>query len=231
MRRVFLALIPLALIAVGVLWPLVIRPGAEASDASDPVVFSNYDVDFIVSEGGRLDAVETITARVPQRTPRPLQVLGGRQPEQLRRTSDARGHLDPARRPMGALPDAVGGRRAVQSGQDRRSGPVPQRRHARVRDPLQHRRRPGPRDHRRGQDIRRLDRRSRRIAVRVLLERHRPGVEQLDPTRRHLGHHARRDRPGAVFGRLRRRCGLRRPDRHRQQGRVVGVEPASRAPR
>ena len=65
MRRVFLALIPLALIAVGVLWPLVIRPGAEASDASDPVVFSNYDVDFIVSAGGRLDAVETITAEFP----------------------------------------------------------------------------------------------------------------------------------------------------------------------
>ena len=65
MRRVFLALIPLALIAVGVLWPLVIRPGAEASDASDPVVISNYDVDFIVSAGGRLDAVETITAEFP----------------------------------------------------------------------------------------------------------------------------------------------------------------------
>ena len=65
MRRVLLALIPLALIAVGVLWPLVISPGAEASDASDPVVFSNYDVDLIVSAGGRLDAVETITAEFP----------------------------------------------------------------------------------------------------------------------------------------------------------------------
>ncbi|MGZ8714896.1 MAG: DUF2207 domain-containing protein, partial [Mycobacterium sp.] len=65
MRRFFLMLIPLALIAVGVLWPVVIRPSTEASDADDPVVFSNYDVDLIVSAGGRLDAVEKITAEFP----------------------------------------------------------------------------------------------------------------------------------------------------------------------
>ena len=65
MRRFFLMLIPLALIAVGVLWPVVIRPSSEASDVSDPVVFSNYKVDLIVSAGGRLDAVETITAEFP----------------------------------------------------------------------------------------------------------------------------------------------------------------------
>src|SRR5215218_5012683 len=58
-------LIPLALIAVGVLWPVVFRSSSEASDADDPVVFSNYDVDLIVSAGGRLDAVETITAEFP----------------------------------------------------------------------------------------------------------------------------------------------------------------------
>ena len=38
---------------------------SEASDVADPVVFSNYKVDFIVSAGGRLDAVETITAEFP----------------------------------------------------------------------------------------------------------------------------------------------------------------------
>ena len=65
MRRFFLMLIPLALIVVGVLWPVVFRPSSEASDADDPVVFSNYDVDLIVSAGGRLDAVETITAEFP----------------------------------------------------------------------------------------------------------------------------------------------------------------------
>ena len=65
MRRFFLVLIPLALIAVGVLWPVVFRPSSEASAADDPVVFSNYDVDLIVSAGGRLDAVETITAEFP----------------------------------------------------------------------------------------------------------------------------------------------------------------------
>ena len=65
MRRVFLMLIPLALIAVGVLWPVIVRPSSEASNADDPVVFSNYDVDLIVSAGGRLDAVETITAEFP----------------------------------------------------------------------------------------------------------------------------------------------------------------------
>src|SRR5690349_24777307 len=58
-------LIPLALIAVGVLWPVLFRPGSDAADISDPVVFSNYDVDLIVSAGGRLDAVETITAEFP----------------------------------------------------------------------------------------------------------------------------------------------------------------------
>ncbi len=65
MWRVIRWLIPLALITFGLLWPLVFSGGSEASDVSDPVVFSNYRADFVVNSDGRLDAVETITAEFP----------------------------------------------------------------------------------------------------------------------------------------------------------------------
>jgi hypothetical protein len=65
MGRLLKLLIPLALIAFGVLWPLVFRGGAEASSVSDPVVFSNYKADFVIGGDGQLDAVETITAEFP----------------------------------------------------------------------------------------------------------------------------------------------------------------------
>jgi Predicted membrane protein (DUF2207) len=65
MWRVIRWLIPLALITFGLLWPLVISGGSEASDVSDPVVFSNYEADFVVNSDGQLDAVETITAEFP----------------------------------------------------------------------------------------------------------------------------------------------------------------------
>lgn len=65
MGRLFKWLIPLALITFGLLWPLVFRGGAEASEAADPVVFSNYRADFVVGGDGQLDAVETITAEFP----------------------------------------------------------------------------------------------------------------------------------------------------------------------
>ena len=65
MGRLFKWLIPLALITFGLLWPLVFRGGAEATDVADPVVFSNYKADFVVGRDGQLDAVETITAEFP----------------------------------------------------------------------------------------------------------------------------------------------------------------------
>ncbi|HEY0808205.1 MAG TPA: DUF2207 domain-containing protein, partial [Pseudonocardiaceae bacterium] len=65
MRRVIRWLIPLALITFGLLWPLVIQSGSEASDIEDPVVFSNYKADFVVNRNGQLDAVERITAEFP----------------------------------------------------------------------------------------------------------------------------------------------------------------------
>ena len=65
MWRVIRWLIPLALITFGVLWPLVFRGGSAAPTVSDPVVFSNYQADFVVNGDGRLDAVETITAEFP----------------------------------------------------------------------------------------------------------------------------------------------------------------------
>jgi hypothetical protein len=54
MGRLFKRLIPLTLIIFGLLWPLVISGGSEASDVSDPVVFSNYKADFAVNSEGRL---------------------------------------------------------------------------------------------------------------------------------------------------------------------------------
>ena len=65
MGRLFKWLIPLALITFGLLWPLVFRGEAEATDVADPVVFSNYKADFVVGRDGQLDAVETITAEFP----------------------------------------------------------------------------------------------------------------------------------------------------------------------
>src|SRR5689334_6933746 len=65
MGRLFKWLIPLALITFGLLWPLVFTGGSQASDASDPVVFSNYQANFVVNSDGQLDAVETITAEFP----------------------------------------------------------------------------------------------------------------------------------------------------------------------
>ena len=41
------------------------RRRRRLSAVDDPVVFSNYKADFIVNAGGRLDAVETITAEFP----------------------------------------------------------------------------------------------------------------------------------------------------------------------
>ena len=52
MGRLFKWLIPLALITFGLLWPLVLSGGSEASDISDPVVFSNYKADFVVNSDG-----------------------------------------------------------------------------------------------------------------------------------------------------------------------------------
>ena len=145
MRRFFLMLIPLALIAVGVLWPVVIRPSSEASAADDPVVFSNYDVDLIVSAGGRLDAVETITAEFPSGRHGLFKywAVDNQNDPGVRQTPEVTSILLDGQR--GALPDALGGRRAILGRQDRRSGRIPQLRHARLRDPLQHRRRPRPR--------------------------------------------------------------------------------------
>ena len=65
MRRAFAWLIPLALIMIGLLWPLVFRGGSQAGPADDPVVFSNYRAEFVVDSDGQLDAVETITAEFP----------------------------------------------------------------------------------------------------------------------------------------------------------------------
>ncbi len=65
MGRVIRWLISLALIAFGLLWPLVFQGGSEASDIADPVIFSNFRAEFVVDSDGELNAVETITAEFP----------------------------------------------------------------------------------------------------------------------------------------------------------------------
>ncbi|MGD9514851.1 DUF2207 domain-containing protein, partial [Mycolicibacterium sp.] len=59
--RLVKALIPLILIAFGVLWPVVFHGGASASEIDDPVVFADYDVDMVVDDAGDMTAVETLT--------------------------------------------------------------------------------------------------------------------------------------------------------------------------
>ena len=152
---------------------------ARRPAADDPVVFSNYKADFVVNARRPPRRRGDHHRRVPQRPPRHLPVLGRRQPEQPAGAAEARDHLDPARRRAGAVPDAVGGRRTVPGGQDRRSGPVPELRHPRLRDPLHASpacstpappapTRPSPTPTGDAADV----------AVGVLLERHRPVVEQ-----------------------------------------------------
>ena len=157
MGRVIRWLILLALITFGLLWPLVFSGGSAASDVADPVVFSNYKADFVVNSERPARRGRDDHRRISQRPPRHLPVLGRREPEQPPRAAEARDHLDPARRRAGVVPDAVGGRRTIPGGQDRRPGPVPQLWHPRLRAPLHHPRRARPRHHRSRQDFRRDD--------------------------------------------------------------------------
>ena len=131
---------------------VVIRPGAEASDASDPVVDDNYDVDFIVSAGGRLDAVETITAQFPAdatassstgRSTTRTTPACARRPRSPRSSLTASGCRT---RCCGRAPSgSEWPRSAIRAST---SAPAPT-----CSNPLHHRRRPGPRDHRRGQEF------------------------------------------------------------------------------
>ena len=65
MRRYIGWLILFLLTAVGLLWPLVLSSASSAGTSSDPVVITDYRVDYTVNADGRLDAVETITGDFP----------------------------------------------------------------------------------------------------------------------------------------------------------------------
>jgi hypothetical protein len=70
MARLFKMLIPLVLIAFGVLWPVVFSAGfgttgGGGSDVEDPVRISDYSAHYTVSADGTLHAVETITGEFP----------------------------------------------------------------------------------------------------------------------------------------------------------------------
>ncbi|MDQ1320425.1 MAG: hypothetical protein QG655_1668, partial [Actinomycetota bacterium] len=62
--RRFALLIPMLLIALGLLWPAIGSPSGSGS-VSDPVVFSELRADFTVDADGLLQATETITAEFP----------------------------------------------------------------------------------------------------------------------------------------------------------------------
>ena len=64
-RRVAALLIPLALILIGLFWPLVLSGVSQPGTGSDPVWFSHYQADYDVQADGRVEVVETITAQFP----------------------------------------------------------------------------------------------------------------------------------------------------------------------
>ena len=158
MRRILAWSIPLALIVFGLLWPLVFRGGSEASDISDPVVFSNYKADFVVSADGRLDAVETITGEFPSSRHgifRYWDVANQNSPRVRQKPEITSVLLDGEIVPYQMLWEDGQRFRVAKIGDPDRYLTL---RHPRLRDPLHHPRRPRPRQHRRQQAIRRINR-------------------------------------------------------------------------
>ena len=65
MKRAFGWSILLAVIVIGLLWPLLGESATAGTPAADPVVISDYRADFSVSADGTLVAVETIRGEFP----------------------------------------------------------------------------------------------------------------------------------------------------------------------
>ncbi|HZQ31069.1 MAG TPA: DUF2207 domain-containing protein, partial [Mycobacterium sp.] len=64
-RRAAAFVISLALIVIGLLWPLVLTGASQPGSTDDPVWFSSYKADYHVSADGRVDVTENITAQFP----------------------------------------------------------------------------------------------------------------------------------------------------------------------
>ena len=208
MWRVIRWLIPLALIAFGLLWPLVFSGGVGGLRRRGPGGLQQLQGGLRRQQRRPARRGGDDHRRIPQRPARHLPVLGRRQPEQPAGAAEARDHLDPARRRAGPVPDAVGGRRTVPGGQDRRSrtstsamAPTS----SRSATPSPACSTPAPPAPTRPSPTTTGE--PSTTAVGVLLERHRPVLEQPDRTGRHLGDAARRRRRRAVLRRLRRRAG------------------------
>ncbi|WP_099251501.1 DUF2207 domain-containing protein, partial [Mycobacterium sp. shizuoka-1] len=57
--------ITVALIALGLLWPLLFTSTSQGAPPSDPVVITDYHAEFVVGADGRMDATEIITGDFP----------------------------------------------------------------------------------------------------------------------------------------------------------------------
>ncbi|MCW2517673.1 MAG: putative rane protein precursor, partial [Mycobacterium sp.] len=68
-KRVFGWLILLALIAVGLLCPLMFDSTSASAPTDDPVVISDYQADFTVRPAGKQHAVETLRGEFPSGRP------------------------------------------------------------------------------------------------------------------------------------------------------------------
>lgn len=58
-------LIPLLIIAFGVLWPVLFNGGSGGDAGSDPVTIADYRAEFRVDADGNLEATEWITGVFP----------------------------------------------------------------------------------------------------------------------------------------------------------------------
>lgn len=209
-RRLIKASIPLVLIAFGLLWPLLFTGGSGDGPAlEDPVVISDYRMTATVDAAGDMTAVETITAQVYTTDRHGIfryWDVANRNDSHLRQQPEISSiALDGAPVPYQMLWEDGRRFRVAKIGDPDRTlsdgGHVFEIAY-RIRGVLD----PGATgaDHRFAQTVG-----TQELAVGVLLERHRPLVEQPHRPGGDLREAAGCRRRGAVFGRDRRRTCMR----------------------
>ena len=189
MRRIFGWLFLVGVISIGLLWPMHLPDDVCLWTRADPVMISNYRVDFTVAADGPSTRSRP-SGGISGWPTRDLPLLGRHQSEQPPGTSAARDHLHPDGRRAGALRAVMGIGRPVWGRQDRGPGhhPAPGPRVYELRYTI-----PGSstRGTRPGRAIR-PRRRQSGLGVDLLLERHRTVLEQHHPACWGARHAARR---------------------------------------